>query len=202
MRYSFAAGTVTNTTGRPIVVKAYLTATSTQPLTQLNNLNASSDIGAAIANGNIVTSSTGAYAAFYGPEGVDSLWVVPVSGGSRTQLVAVHGPLDRANNLSELTTSASTARSALGLGTSSTAASGAYVAAFVASGVATLTTGGTVTVSNASTTANSIILLAYKTVGGTPGAVYISARNAGASFVITSTSSTDTSVIQYYVVAF
>jgi hypothetical protein len=70
--------------------------------------------------------------------------------------------------------------------------------AAIAAGTATLV-GGTVTVADASITANSIILLASKTLGGTPGAVYVSAKSAGASFDITSTSGTDTSTIQYYI---
>ena len=56
---------------------------------------------------------------------------------------------------------------------------------------------GTVTVSNTSVTANSRILLTSNTDGGTPGFVRVSAKTAGTSFVITSSSGTDTSTIAY-----
>jgi hypothetical protein len=59
-------------------------------------------------------------------------------------------------------------------------------------GSATLV-GGTVTVSTTAVTATSRILLTTNNPGGTPGAVYVSARVAGTSFTITSTSGTDTS---------
>lgn len=55
--------------------------------------------------------------------------------------------------------------------------------------------GGTVTVSNAAVKAGSRIELWCKTPGGTPGAVFVSAKTADTSFVITSTSGTDTSVV-------
>ena len=71
----------------------------------------------------------------------------------------------------------------------------------VNSGTATLV-GGTKAVADTSVTANTIVRLAYKTVGGTPGAVYVAARSAGTSFTITSTSGTDTSVIYYEVLAY
>mgnify|MGYP001576196577 FL=1 len=66
-------------------------------------------------------------------------------------------------------------------------------------GVATLV-GGTVTVSTTKVTANSRIFLTTQTVGGTIGTQYISARVAGTSFTITSTSATDTSVIAWQIV--
>jgi len=56
---------------------------------------------------------------------------------------------------------------------------------------------GTVTVANTSVTANSRILLTSNTDGGTPGFVRVSAKTAGTSFVITSSSGTDTSTIAY-----
>jgi hypothetical protein len=71
----------------------------------------------------------------------------------------------------------------------------------VKTGTATLVA-GTVTVNDAAITANSVIRLGQKTVGGTPGALYVSARSAGVSFSITSTSGTDTSVVQYYIDAY
>lgn len=66
-------------------------------------------------------------------------------------------------------------------------------------GTATLVA-GTVTVSNTSVTANSRILLTVQTPGGTVGAVYVSARTAGTSFTITSTSGTDTSTVAYEII--
>lgn len=64
----------------------------------------------------------------------------------------------------------------------------------VAQGTATLVA-GTVTVSTSLVGANSRIRLSYMTASGTPGSVFVNARTAGTSFVIKSTSSTDTSVI-------
>ena len=66
-------------------------------------------------------------------------------------------------------------------------------------GTATLVA-GTVTVSNTSVTANSRILLTIQTPGGAVGAVYVSARTAGTSFTITSTSGTDTSTVAYEII--
>ena len=59
---------------------------------------------------------------------------------------------------------------------------------------------GTVTVSNTLVTANSRIFLTINTAGGTPGAVYISARTAGTDFTITSTSGTDTSTVAWLII--
>ncbi len=60
--------------------------------------------------------------------------------------------------------------------------------------------GGTVTVANTSVTANSRIFLAHQTDGGTPGWVRVSAKTNGTSFVITSSSNTDTSTIAWMIV--
>jgi hypothetical protein len=77
----------------------------------------------------------------------------------------------------------------------------AVASVIVASGGAVLV-GGTVTVTDAAVTANTVIRLSFKTLGGTPGAVYVSAKTASTSFVITSTSGTDTSTIFYEVLAY
>ncbi|MBS0626538.1 MAG: hypothetical protein JSS32_10860 [Verrucomicrobia bacterium] len=53
-------------------------------------------------------------------------------------------------------------------------------------GVATLS-GGTATINTTAVTANSRIFLSNQSPGGTPGIVYVSARNPGTSFTITST---------------
>lgn len=60
--------------------------------------------------------------------------------------------------------------------------------------------GGTVSVSNTSVTANTRIFLTAQAPGGTPGAVYVSARVASTSFAITSTSGTDTSTVAWLLV--
>ena len=65
-------------------------------------------------------------------------------------------------------------------------------------GVATLVD-GTVTVANTSVTVNSRIMLTSQSDGGTPGFLRVSARTAGTSFTITSSSATDTSVVAYQI---
>ncbi len=66
------------------------------------------------------------------------------------------------------------------------------------SGTATLV-GGTVVVSDTATTASSNIQLTCQTPGGTPGFLRVSARTAGTSFTILSSSGTDTSTVGYVV---
>jgi hypothetical protein len=63
-------------------------------------------------------------------------------------------------------------------------------------GTAVLAAGSAV-VANTSVTASSRILLTSNLDGGTPGFVRVSARTAGTSFTITSSSGTDTSTIAY-----
>lgn len=63
-------------------------------------------------------------------------------------------------------------------------------------GVATLAA-GTATVANTSVTANSRIFLTSQSDGGTAGFLRVSARAAGTSFTITSSSGTDTSTVAY-----
>ena len=58
-------------------------------------------------------------------------------------------------------------------------------------------TAGSVVVANTSVTASSRIFLTSNADGGTPGFVRVSARTAGTSFTITSSSGTDTSTIAY-----
>lgn len=65
-------------------------------------------------------------------------------------------------------------------------------------GTATLVAGAAV-VSNTSVTANSRILLTSNADGGTPGWLRVSARTAGTSFTITSSSGTDTSTVAYLI---
>jgi len=66
-------------------------------------------------------------------------------------------------------------------------------------GTATLA-GGTVVVANTSVTVNTRIFLTAFTNGAAPGALRVSARTAGTSFTITSTSATDTSVVAWLLV--
>jgi hypothetical protein len=56
---------------------------------------------------------------------------------------------------------------------------------------------GTVVVSNTSVTANSRIFLTAQSVSGTAGALAVTARTAGTSFTVTSTSGTDASTFAY-----
>jgi hypothetical protein len=67
------------------------------------------------------------------------------------------------------------------------------------SGVVTLS-GGTATVANTSVTATSRIQLTSQADGGTPGWLRVSARTAGTSFTITSSSASDTSTVAYFIV--
>lgn len=60
--------------------------------------------------------------------------------------------------------------------------------------------GGTVVVTNTSVTANSRIFLTNNAPGGTPGWLRVSARTAGTSFTILSSSNTDTSTIAWMIV--
>lgn len=59
---------------------------------------------------------------------------------------------------------------------------------------------GTVTVNNSTVTAKTRIFLTINTPGGTVGSVYVSARTAGTSFTITSTSVLDTSTVAWLLV--
>lgn len=65
-------------------------------------------------------------------------------------------------------------------------------------GTATLVA-GSVTVANTSVTANSRIFVTSQADGGTPGFLRVSARVAGTSFTITSSSGTDTSTVAYFI---
>jgi hypothetical protein len=60
---------------------------------------------------------------------------------------------------------------------------------------------GTVTVADTDITANSIIRLSSKTIGGTPGALFISEKTPGTNFDIKSTDVADTSIVKYEVLS-
>ena len=64
----------------------------------------------------------------------------------------------------------------------------------------TILVAGTQVVSTTKVTANSRIFLTNNANGGTVGALYVSARSAGISFTITSTSGTDTSTIAWLII--
>jgi hypothetical protein len=64
------------------------------------------------------------------------------------------------------------------------------------SGTADLS-GGTATVTTDQVTTDALIYLTIQVPGGTPGAVYVSARTDGASFTITSTSGSDSSTVAW-----
>jgi hypothetical protein len=59
---------------------------------------------------------------------------------------------------------------------------------------------GTVVVSTTKVTASSEIFVTIQSAAGTLGTVYISARTAGTSFTITSTSALDTSIVAWFIV--
>lgn len=60
--------------------------------------------------------------------------------------------------------------------------------------------GGTVEVSNTSVTDDTRIILSHANTSGTLGHLYISARSAGVSFTITSSSGTDTSTVNWLLI--
>lgn len=66
-------------------------------------------------------------------------------------------------------------------------------------GTGTFVADGTedVVVLNTSWTTNSVLATGIKTVGGTPGAVYVADSNPGVSFTIRSTDNLDTSTYNY-----
>ena len=68
--------------------------------------------------------------------------------------------------------------------------------AFTASGTATLS-GGTATVSNALVNSSSIIFVSTLAIGGIQGELSVGTITNGTSFVINSTSGTDTSTVAW-----
>lgn len=60
--------------------------------------------------------------------------------------------------------------------------------------------GGTITVSNTTVTANTIVMLTRKTSGGTIGTAITYTLSAGTSFTITSDSALDTSTFSYFLI--
>jgi hypothetical protein len=97
-------------------------------------------------------------------------------------------------NLSSVvnTTSGHLTAAVVGTGLSVKEGSGAKM------GAATLAA-GTVTVANTNVTSSSRILVTSNTDGGTPGWLRVSAKVAGTSFTITSSSNTDTSTVAWLI---
>ena len=60
--------------------------------------------------------------------------------------------------------------------------------------------GGTILVANTTVTANTRIFLSHANTSGTLGHLHISARVAGTSFTITSSSGTDTSTVNWLLI--
>jgi len=67
-------------------------------------------------------------------------------------------------------------------------------------GITGAMTAGTITVATSAVNANSRIFLTAQNTGGTAGALRVSTITAGTSFVITSTSGTDTSTVAWFIV--
>lgn len=74
-RYVFPSGSVSNSTGAPIVLQAYRSSTSTKPLLDLHSVDGSGDPGLGIYNGEIITTTGGSYSSFYGPEGLSTVYL-------------------------------------------------------------------------------------------------------------------------------
>lgn len=67
-------------------------------------------------------------------------------------------------------------------------------------GISAAMTAGSITISTTAVTASSIIMLTAKTPGGTPGILSVGTITAGTSFVINSSSGTDTSTVQWLII--
>ncbi len=67
-------------------------------------------------------------------------------------------------------------------------------------GVSGAMTAGTITISTTAVTADSKIFLTHATIGGTAGVLSVGTITAGTSFVINSTSGTDTGTINWWIV--
>ncbi|MEU9048368.1 hypothetical protein AB0D63_43270 [Kitasatospora sp. NPDC048343] len=114
--------------------------------------------------------------------------------GSSTLLLGPAGDVNvYRNSAGNLATDDSIVAAAVGKGLQIKEGSGARM------GVATLVA-GTVTVANTSVTASTRIFLTAQTSGAAPGALRVSTLTAGTSFVITSTSGTDTSVVAWLLI--
>jgi UDP-N-acetylglucosamine enolpyruvyl transferase len=67
-------------------------------------------------------------------------------------------------------------------------------------GVSSAMTAGTITISNTRVTASSRIFLTHATLGGTQGILSVGTITAGTSFVINSSSNTDTGTVNWLII--
>jgi hypothetical protein len=88
-RYTFPAGTVTNTTGAPLRLTFHSTNTTSRRESDLSTIDASLNLVERIPNGVILTDSSGAYSAFAGPDDIDTLYLqIGPANSSRTAITA------------------------------------------------------------------------------------------------------------------
>jgi len=121
---------------------------------------------------------------------------LPLAGGTLTGSLTVGGSIT-STGLTDIQASGNL-KAAFGNLDIQSAGSGVQVkeGANAKQGTVALVTGSKV-VSNTSVTASSRIFLTSQADGGTPGWLRVSARTAGTSFTITSSSGTDTSTVAY-----
>jgi glycerophosphoryl diester phosphodiesterase len=86
-RYVFPAGTLSNSSGAPLRVQFYPSSTGGSPYTDLAYVSAGLPV-TNIPNGVIVTDSTGNYAAFAGPEGITSGYLLASNTSTRVAVSA------------------------------------------------------------------------------------------------------------------
>jgi hypothetical protein len=87
-RRIFPAGTVTNTTGAPLRLTFYATSTTNRRETDLWTIDSSNNLSAQIPNGIILADTSGVYAAFAGPDDIDTLYLNPHTGDGRSAINA------------------------------------------------------------------------------------------------------------------
>lgn len=135
---------------------------------------------AVAATGTVLAGSTGADPAFTGSPSVSG----SVTAG--TTLTATLGDITATNGNLVL----GTAGNKLRITTGSNASIGTSAAM----------TAGSITISTTAVTASSIIFLTHATTAGTLGNLYVGTITAGTSFVINSSSNTDTSTVNWLII--
>jgi len=176
---------VIDTTGAPIVGASVNVTIGSSPATVY------SDNGITVQPQPFFTDAFG-YFSFYAADGVYSITISGV--GITTQTftnVTLFDPYDG------IVITAPISASALVVSGTSQGFS-VKEGANAKQGVQALTAGSAV-VANTSVTATSRIFLTSNADGGTPGFLRVSARSAGVSFTITSSSGTDTSTVAYQI---
>ena len=139
---------------------------------------------AVAATGTVLAGATGANPAFTGSPSVSgSLTAGTTITATLGNITATNGNLNLAHTGNKLLIHATTAASD-------------------AIGTTAAMTAGSITVSTTAVTASSIILLTANTLGGTPGTLSapVASITAGVSFVITSSSNSDTSTVNYLII--